>query len=58
MTYEYQEYPKALYRKGDYMSVDNAKEEKAAAKEGWTDWHTDHEQLTTAPATEQPKAEV
>lgn len=43
-----QEFPKALYRKGAYIAVQNADEEEAQRAEGFTDWHTDHESMQGA----------
>lgn len=37
----FHEYPKALYRKGDYMQVPDKAAEQAARAEGWTDYLTD-----------------
>lgn len=39
---EYQEYPKALYRRGEYQAVHDEQEEATQRKDGWSDWHTDH----------------
>ncbi len=41
MAYVYQEFPKALYRKGEYMAVQSAEEEAAMSADGWADWHSD-----------------
>jgi hypothetical protein len=38
---EYQEYPKALYRNGDYLAVQDADEEAAAREDGYAGWHED-----------------
>lgn len=43
MTYVYQHYPLALYRKGEYMAVANETEEARARAEGWTDYTTDRD---------------
>lgn len=40
---EFQEYPKALYRNGDYIAVADAAEEKAQRADGYDDWLPDHE---------------
>lgn len=49
---EFQEYPKALYRKGEYIAVADAAEEEAQRTEGFTDWLADHTamQAPAAPA--------
>lgn len=41
MAYTFQEYPKALYRKGAYTAVADAAEEAQMRAAGWADWLTD-----------------
>lgn len=48
MEKDIQEYPKALYRDGEYTEVRDEAEEAAQREEGFTDWHTDHAKLTGA----------
>ena len=38
---KYHEYPKALYREGEYSDVADHEAEAAARADGWTDWHSD-----------------
>ncbi len=62
---EYQEYPKALYRNGDYLAVQGADDEAAAREDGYAGWHEDqlaieqarkHSQAQTgAPAASPPR---
>jgi len=47
----HQEYPKALYKRGEYMAVANFDEEESARADGWDDWAADHARLN-APADE------
>lgn len=53
---EYQEYPKALYRNGDYLAVQDADEEAAAREDGYAGWHED--QLATEQARERSQAQT
>ena len=46
------EYPKALYRDGDYTAVANADEEQAHRADRWTDWSAD--QARMKPSDEAP----
>lgn len=39
--YEYQHYPLAMYRNGEYIAVANEAEEQAMKSQGWSDWYTD-----------------
>lgn len=39
--YQYQEYPKALYREGTYLAVAGIDEEDAARADGYDDWAGD-----------------
>lgn len=39
----FHEFPKAMYRHGEYMAVNDAGEEAEAVKKGWTDYYTDRE---------------
>jgi hypothetical protein len=41
MTYVFQEFPKALYRKGVYAAVKNKADEDAMRAQGWMDYVTD-----------------
>lgn len=53
---QFQEFPKALYRKGDYLAVADAVAEAAARSDGYDDWADDHARLTGAePAADAPK---
>lgn len=47
---EFQEYPKALYRNGEYTAVPGFDEEQAMRAEGWADWHSDQAQMAVAAA--------
>ena len=49
MAYTYQEFPKALYRQGDYMAVKNAEEESVMAADGWADWNSDQARMNDKP---------
>lgn len=53
---EYQEYPKALYRNGDYLAVPGADEEAAAREDGYAGWHED--QLATEHARERSQEQT
>lgn len=44
----FQEFPKALYRDGEYAAVDDATEEEAHRADGWTDWAEDHARMNAA----------
>jgi hypothetical protein len=48
----FQEYPKALYKQGEYMAVQDSKQEESARNEGWDDWATDHASMN---GEEQPQ---
>ena len=41
MKHEYQHYPLALYRRGEYMAVANEAQEAQMRAQGWTDYLTD-----------------
>ncbi|MDR3439876.1 hypothetical protein [Telmatospirillum sp.] len=43
--YQFEEFPKALYRNGEYVSVEKPAEEKALRKAGWTDWPLDQAKI-------------
>jgi hypothetical protein len=47
------EYPKALYRDGEYAQVDGAEQEVAARADGYDDWAADQERMN-APADAEP----
>lgn len=38
----FHEYPKALYRAGQQLVVDDSEQEDAARVDGYDDWHADH----------------
>lgn len=42
------EYPKAVYKSGEYRAVQDRAEEDAANAEGWTDWHSDQARMEQA----------
>lgn len=46
----FQEYPKALYRNGEYTAVVDANEEAEMRKDGWTDWYSDQQKMQNAEA--------
>lgn len=53
---QFQEFPKALYRDGNYLAVADAIAEAAARSDGYDDWADDHARVTgTAPADAAPK---
>jgi hypothetical protein len=58
--YVYSHYPLARYRNGVYMAVANAEEEALALADGWTDWHSDQDRMSSevASTTEQPSSAV
>lgn len=41
----HQEYPKALYKQGEYMAVQDFEQEESARNEGWDDWVADHARM-------------
>lgn len=43
----HQEYPKALYKRGEYMAVSGFDEEELARADGWDDWAADNARLNT-----------
>lgn len=49
----FHEYPKALYRRGEYAAVANSEEEALMRKEGWKDWLEDHQDMAESQASEQ-----
>ena len=51
MSYEYKEYPKSLYLKGEERVVNDEAEDAAAAADGFTDWNTDHVKTHGAPVS-------
>lgn len=53
----FEEFPKVLYRNGADKTVADTKDEKAARKDGWADWHDDVERTaaTATPAAEPEK---
>lgn len=53
----FHEFPKAMYRNGEYRAVENAEEEAESAAQGWTDYYTDRERMA-APKQEQTELEA
>ena len=51
----FHEYPKAMYRMGEYASARDASHESLLAADGWCDYYSDQERLGT-PKRE-PKAD-
>lgn len=49
----YIEYPKALYRKGECTTVEDASGEDSAREEGFTDWAEDHAAMQAPEADEE-----
>lgn len=45
---QFQEFPKALYRDGNYLAVADAIAEAAARSDGYDDWADDHARLNPA----------
>ena len=43
----FHEFPKAMYRSGEYMAVASAEQEAAAAKKGWTNYYADCERMAS-----------
>lgn len=48
----FQEFPKAMYRNGEYRAVQSAEEEARFAAQDWTDYHSDRERMA-APQQQQ-----
>lgn len=48
------EYPKALYRSGAYLAVQDAVEEKNAREEGWANWTEDRAAIGLKPDSDDP----
>lgn len=47
-AYVFQEYPKALYRKGEYACVHDGAEEIERRAEGFDGWHADQAAIEAA----------
>lgn len=48
----FQEYPKALYRQGEYKAVDDKDAEELAREEGYDDWVPDFERMQSPEVIE------
>lgn len=53
----YIEYPKALYRKGECTTVEDASGEVAAREEGFTNWAEDHAAMSGEAEADDPRAD-
>lgn len=49
---EYIEYPKALYRDGIYLEVQDPESEEAARQDGYDDWAADNDRMPAAADAE------
>jgi len=45
---EFQEYPKALYRDGEFVVVEDEAQETKQAEDGYTDWISDQARMQGA----------
>lgn len=49
----YHEFPKALYKHGEYMAVSDAEQEAQARVDGWDDWASDHARSSSEEVPEE-----